>query len=96
LQSLHECRDAGLPHRIVCGEVHQHADAPHPLALLRARHERPLRRRAGGQRDELASLHVEHRASSPPWRCRSVYRTLNLPQRGRQVLGADLNCSELT
>src|SRR5262249_47631614 len=29
----------------------------------------------------------------PPW-CRSVYRTLNLPQRGRQVLGTDLNCSE--
>jgi hypothetical protein len=25
---------------------------------------------------------------------RSVYRTLNLPQRGRQVLGADLKCSE--
>jgi hypothetical protein len=25
---------------------------------------------------------------------RSVYRTLNLPQGGRQVLGADLNCSE--
>ena len=24
----------------------------------------------------------------------SVYRTLNLPQKGRQVLGADLNCSE--
>ena len=29
----------------------------------------------------------------PPW-CRSVYRTLNLPQRGRLALGADLNCSE--
>jgi len=31
----------------------------------------------------------------PPW-CRSVYRTLKLTQRGRQVLGADLNCSEST
>jgi hypothetical protein len=30
----------------------------------------------------------------PAWRRRSVYRTLNLPQRGRQVLGAGLNCSE--
>jgi hypothetical protein len=26
--------------------------------------------------------------------CRSVYRTLNLPQGGRQVLGPDLNRSE--
>jgi hypothetical protein len=28
------------------------------------------------------------------WRRRLVYRTLNLPQRDRQVLGVDLNCSE--
>src|SRR5262249_44471853 len=31
---------------------------------------------------------------SPAWPCRSVYRTLTLPQRGGQVLGAGLNCSE--
>src|SRR5262245_26725737 len=30
----------------------------------------------------------------PAWRHRSVYRTFNLPRRGRQVLGANLNCSE--
>jgi hypothetical protein len=30
----------------------------------------------------------------PRRRCRSVYGTLNLPRGGRQVLGADLNCSE--
>src|SRR5262249_38567190 len=30
----------------------------------------------------------------PAWCCRSVYRMLKLPQRGCQVLGADLNCSE--
>jgi hypothetical protein len=30
----------------------------------------------------------------PPWRRRSVYRTLNLPHDGRQVLGTDLNYSE--
>src|SRR5215510_14602582 len=35
---------------------HQHADAPHPFALLRARRERP-RRRAAVQRHELAPLH---------------------------------------
>ena len=27
-------------------------------------------------------------------RGRSAYRTLNLPQKGRQVLGSELNCSE--
>jgi hypothetical protein len=32
-----------------------HADAPHPLALLRARRERPRRRRTAEQRDELAA-----------------------------------------
>ena len=37
--------------------VHEHADAPHPLGLLRARRERPRRRRTAEQRDELAPLH---------------------------------------
>jgi hypothetical protein len=37
-----------------CGQ--QHADPPHPLALLRARRERPSSR-AAEQRDELASFH---------------------------------------
>src|SRR6516165_5961660 len=36
--------------------VHEHADAPHPLALLRARRERPSRR-APDERDELAPPH---------------------------------------
>ena len=35
----------------------QDADAPYALGLLRARRERPRRRRAAEQRDELASLH---------------------------------------
>jgi hypothetical protein len=60
--------------------------------LLPARRERPSRRRAEEQHDELAASHVEHRASSPGRR--SVYRTLNLPQRGWQILGEHLNCSE--
>jgi hypothetical protein len=33
------------------------ADAPHSLALLRARRERPRNRRATEERDELAPLH---------------------------------------
>src|SRR5262249_42350946 len=36
---------------------HKHADAPSTLRLLRARRERPCRRRAAEQRDELAAFH---------------------------------------
>ena len=38
---------AALAHR-------EHANAPHAVALLRARRERPRRRRAAEERDELA------------------------------------------
>jgi hypothetical protein len=37
---------------------HEHADAPHPIALLRARRERPHDRRAAAQRDELAGASI--------------------------------------
>jgi hypothetical protein len=46
LQPLQEPRDAGLSFRIVRGQVHKHADPTRPLALLRARRERPRGRRA--------------------------------------------------
>ena len=49
--------DAGLRFRIIRSEGHEHADAPHPLGLLRPRRERPRGRRAAEQRDELAALH---------------------------------------
>ena len=49
-------RRRGLCVRIVRGDGHEHADAPHAFALLRARRERPRRRRAAEQRDELAPL----------------------------------------
>ena len=39
---------------IVLSNAHQHPNAPHPVGLLRPRRERPCRRRAAGQRDELA------------------------------------------
>src|SRR5262249_12643873 len=42
--------------RIIRGLVHQHPNAPHPLALLRARPERP-RRHAAQKRDELVAFH---------------------------------------
>src|SRR5262245_19239185 len=47
--------EAGLKDRIVrtCGQ--QHAYAARPLALLRARRDRPCHRRAAEKRDEVAS-----------------------------------------
>ena len=42
---------------IIRRENVEHANAPHPFALLRARRQRPRRRRAAEQRDELAALH---------------------------------------
>jgi len=41
-----ESREACLTFRIIGREIHEHADAPHPLALLRARRKRPRRRAA--------------------------------------------------
>ena len=40
----------------LAARAHEHADAPHPLGLLRARRQRP-RRRAADERDELAPPH---------------------------------------
>src|SRR5262249_2046223 len=43
--------------RRVVADPDEKADAPHPLGLLRARRERPCRRRAAEQRDEVAARH---------------------------------------
>jgi hypothetical protein len=56
LQALRKSRQAGVSFRIVRGEWREHADAPHPLALLRACGERQ-RSRAAEQRDEVATPH---------------------------------------
>src|SRR6516162_1974991 len=45
-QALCERRDAARCFGIVRSQVHEHADAPHPLRLLRPRRERPRDRRA--------------------------------------------------
>ena len=58
LQRLYERRFAGLSFRIVRGRVHEHADAPHALSLLRPRRERPRDRRAAEKRNELTSPHI--------------------------------------
>src|SRR5262249_35675791 len=64
---LNERRDVRLPTRIVFVAGHEHADAPHAVALLRARRERP-RRGAAEERDEFArpnhSITSSARASS--------------------------------
>src|SRR5262249_15408825 len=48
--------ETSLPDLIVRGCGEEHADAPHGLALLRSRRERP-HRRAAEKRDELAAPH---------------------------------------
>src|SRR6476619_4047695 len=53
---LHECREIRLPRCVCRRAIRQHADAPHPLRLLRVRSDRP-RRRAAEQRDEGAAFH---------------------------------------
>jgi hypothetical protein len=55
LQPLQKCGVADLRWRIVCGQRKEHAYAPHPLALLRARSKRPNGRCAAEKRDQLAS-----------------------------------------
>src|SRR6185369_16533224 len=57
LQGLPERRDGGLTFWIVSGPIHEHADAPHALRLLRTRAERPRSRRAAEKRDELTPPH---------------------------------------
>jgi hypothetical protein len=50
LHRLREGRDSGGCQRIVGGEVREHSDAAHALALLRPRCERPPRRRPAEKR----------------------------------------------
>src|SRR5215472_16896376 len=57
LQPLMESCVARLTFRIIGGIIHEHADAPHPLFLLREHRQRPRRRRAAEQRDKRAPLH---------------------------------------
>src|SRR5262245_22849272 len=57
LQLLQERSDADLILRIVSGAGHQHADAPHALALLRARRERPSGYTAADKCDEFPPPH---------------------------------------
>src|SRR5262249_39997572 len=55
-ESLLKCRNSLLPFSAGLQVMHQDANAPHPVGLLRLRRQRP-RRRTAEQRDELAALH---------------------------------------
>src|SRR5262249_18574076 len=83
-QLIHKRCELRLGFRI----THQHADPPHPLGLLRARHERP-RGRAAEQRDERATLHSitsSARASSVGGISRpSAFATIRLTTRSNLV-----------
>src|SRR5262249_31637276 len=68
LESIPKPCGAELTFRIILGVEHQHADAPHAVALLRPPRERP-RGRAAEQCDELASPHsitLSARTTSAP------------------------------
>jgi hypothetical protein len=55
---LAQRRDPRQSFRIILEVRHQHANAPHPLALLRACREWPRGGRAAEQRDEFPSLQL--------------------------------------
>src|SRR5262249_16791477 len=57
-----ERSDASLSFQIGRSRAHEHVDAPHLLAVLRARSQRPRSRRAAEQRDEIAPF----QCSVPP------------------------------
>src|SRR5262249_22836998 len=53
-EALQQRCDIALSWRIPLGVSHEHADAPHPLGLLRPPRERPCSRRTAEQCDEVA------------------------------------------
>src|SRR5262249_40047653 len=69
LQPLMESCEARLTFRIIGGIIHEHADAPHPLFLLREHRQRP-RRRTAEQRDERAPSH--HSITSSASNCSAL------------------------
>jgi hypothetical protein len=78
-EALPKSRQALLGFWIILGKGDQRADASHPLALLRAGGERPCGSPAAEQRDELASLYVEH-GLLPGTRCASLQQAQDAPE----------------
>jgi hypothetical protein len=59
-----------LPFGVTLVTRHQHADAAHPIRLLRARGERPRKSRTANERDEFAP---SHRPSPRPTQLRLAH-----------------------
>jgi hypothetical protein len=57
-KTLQECPEPSVERQIIRPRGQKYADPPHPLGLLRARHERPIDRRAAEQGDEPASMQL--------------------------------------
>src|SRR5262249_30893547 len=73
LQALYEGITAGQPFRIVRSQdAHEYTYAPRSLALLRPRRQRPRRRRAAEQRDEIAALHLRAHSMTSSARASSL------------------------
>jgi hypothetical protein len=89
-----ERRYAGLIYRIARGRGQQHADAPHPLALLRARRERPSDCCAAEKGDELAPPHgfslIENHTLSRRRMNEAFCITANLAADGRDGSQCDI------
>src|SRR5207253_2265616 len=66
LQPLAEGCYACVAFRVILAKTAQHTDASHTISLLGPRRERPRRRRAAEQRDELATLHHSITSSARP------------------------------
>src|SRR5262249_1756955 len=91
LQALNKRRCTTLHLGVIGTGIREHADAPHPLALLRARRKRPRNPRAGEQRDELAPVYLSPRRSLRHGRTWSGHPRLcgiNEPSRGCRLFRA--------
>src|ERR1700693_4666054 len=74
---------------MICGQVHEHADAPDPVGFLRARGERPVDRGGREKRNNIpssqfAAPRVFH--SEPPWN----FTTICIPRRTSTRIAAYL------
>ena len=75
---ISERRVARLRFQIVSGARAEHPDAPHVLALLRTRLQRP-RRRAAEQRDGVASFeHLIGDGEHAGWNCKAEHSRLEV------------------
>src|SRR5262245_46823051 len=76
LQPLQKRSVTGLPFRIIRRQMHENADPPQPVWLLRPRRERPRGPCAAKQREELAALHSRNHSITCSARAISIGGTV--------------------